>query len=82
MLKEMQVLQEPQNDQVHYVPTTGGIPALYIIRENSTSVANCSTIPVVSWVVEDWDSRLWTVNAYTKKLQEIQEVPQVYVCLN
>lgn len=25
MLKEMQVLQEPQNERVHYVPVTGGI---------------------------------------------------------
>lgn len=72
----MKVLQEPQNDRVHYVPVAGGIPAL-LHKGKSTSVANCSTIPVVFWVVEVWDSKLWTVNAYTKKLQEIQEVPQV-----
>lgn len=49
-----------------------GFLQFYMIRENSAPVAICTAFSVVFWVIEDWDSKLWTVIVYTKNLQETE----------
>lgn len=71
------------NDWVCAICVTGGFTASLhskgkqCLQKLFLQQADFTTAPVVSSVRED--TELWTVNAYTKKLQDIQLIVKFYV---